>query len=276
MTQYLPDPDHLYQALLARDPAWDGQIWVAVASTGIFCRPSCPAPPALRRNCGFHASPAACIAAGFRPCKRCDPLGATIADEAALVAALPDLTGRPVSAGAEMRASLIETPLGGMIAVCDSAIRLLEFISRPILRREMRALAARGAVGIGRTPLSGRLEAALRRYFAGEEEAFDLPLAPLGTPFRQAVWQELRRIPAGRRVSYSALAARLGRPDAVRAVAAANGANPVAIAIPCHRVIGADGSLTGYGGGLWRKERLLALEARAMPGESLDAGRISA
>ncbi|MDR0809329.1 MAG: methylated-DNA--[protein]-cysteine S-methyltransferase [Gemmobacter sp.] len=276
MTQYLPDPDLLRQARLARDPSWDGQIWVAVASTGIFCRLSCPALPALERNCSFHASPASCFAAGFRPCRRCDPLGAAIADEAALARALPDLTGRPVSAGADMWASLIETPLGGMIAVCDSAIRLLEFVSRPILRREMRALAVWGTVGIGHTPLAARLEAALHRYFAGESGAFDLPLAPLGTPFRQAVWQELQRIPVGERISYSTVAARLGRPDAVRAVAAANGANPIAILIPCHRVVGADGSLTGYGGGLWRKERLLALEAQAMPGESLDAGRISA
>lgn len=273
MTQILPDNGRLYDARLARDRSWDGQIWVAVASTGIFCRLSCPSPSALARNCGFHASPAACLAAGFRPCKRCDPLGATIADEAALARALPDLTGCPVDAGAQMRASLIDTPLGGMIAVCDSAVRLLEFISRPILRREMRALAARGPIGIGRSALAEGLEAALHRYFVGRDEAFDLPLTPLGTPFRQAVWQELRRIPAGQRISYSALAARLGRPDAVRAVAAANGANPLAIVIPCHRVIGADGGLTGYGGGLWRKERLLALEAR---GESLDAGRISA
>jgi methylated-DNA-[protein]-cysteine S-methyltransferase len=86
-----------------------------------------------------------------------------------------------------------------------------------------------------------------------------------GTPFQQRVWQELRRIPAGSTRSYSEVARAIGRPSAVRAVAAANGANPVSIVIPCHRVIGADGSLTGYGGGLHRKRWLLAHERRASP-----------
>ena len=100
----------------------------------------------------------------------------------------------------------------------------------------------------------------LEEYFAGERTAFDLPLAPAGTPFRQVVWEELQRIEYGETTTYAALAARIGRPAAVRATGAANGANPISIIIPCHRVIGSNGSLTGYGGGLGAKRFLLELE----------------
>ena len=100
----------------------------------------------------------------------------------------------------------------------------------------------------------------LEAYFAGRLEEFDLELAPQGTPFQMQVWRELERIPYGTTISYRELAERIGNPKAVRAVGTANGANPLPIVIPCHRVIGADGSLTGYGGGLEKKEALLALE----------------
>jgi methylated-DNA-[protein]-cysteine S-methyltransferase len=101
----------------------------------------------------------------------------------------------------------------------------------------------------------------LDAYFAGALEAFDVPLAPTGTPFQQRVWDELTRIPFGETISYSELARRLGDPKLVRAVGLANGRNPISIVIPCHRVIGADGSLVGYGGGLERKQWLLEHEA---------------
>jgi methylated-DNA-[protein]-cysteine S-methyltransferase len=101
----------------------------------------------------------------------------------------------------------------------------------------------------------------LQAYFAGELRAFDLPLAPHGTPFQREVWSALREIPYGSTISYAELAAAVGRPDAARAVGAANGRNPIAVVIPCHRVIGASGALTGYGGGLGRKRLLLDLEA---------------
>jgi methylated-DNA-[protein]-cysteine S-methyltransferase len=103
--------------------------------------------------------------------------------------------------------------------------------------------------------------AQLEAYFAGERRGFDLPLAPEGTPFQREVWSALLAIPYGETVSYGELARRLGRPNASRAVGAANGRNPIPIIIPCHRVIGADGSLTGFGGGLAIKRRLLELEA---------------
>lgn len=104
----------------------------------------------------------------------------------------------------------------------------------------------------------------LGEYFDGARRDFDLPLSPDGTAFQHQVWNELRRIPYGETVSYGELARRIGRPTASRAVGAANGRNPLAIVVPCHRVIGADGTLTGYGGGLPVKEALLALERRAM------------
>ncbi|HKW18557.1 MAG TPA: methylated-DNA--[protein]-cysteine S-methyltransferase [Terriglobales bacterium] len=104
----------------------------------------------------------------------------------------------------------------------------------------------------------------LRAYFAGEQENFDLPLAPQGTPFQQRVWRELCRIPYGQTISYGELARRIGNPQASRAVGLANGSNPIPIIIPCHRVIGANGKLTGYGGGLPIKEKLLALEKRQL------------
>lgn len=100
----------------------------------------------------------------------------------------------------------------------------------------------------------------LKAYFSEELTSFDLPLAPSGTPFQMAVWRELRQIPYGKVISYGELAKRLGKSRAVRAVGAANGANPIPIVIPCHRVIGSNGKLTGYGGGLHIKEALLALE----------------
>ena len=109
----------------------------------------------------------------------------------------------------------------------------------------------------------------LDEYFAGRRQRFELPLAPQGTAFQQAVWQALLQIPFGQTRCYSALAAEIERPKAVRAVGAANGANPIAIIIPCHRVIGSDGSLTGYAGGLPRKALLLKLEGAQLPEQKL-------
>jgi methylated-DNA-[protein]-cysteine S-methyltransferase len=110
-------------------------------------------------------------------------------------------------------------------------------------------------------PAFREAEEQLGAYFAGELTEFDLPLAPHGTPFQLRVWDALTEIPYGTTTTYGAVAAAVGRPDAVRAVGACNGQNPIAVIVPCHRVIGADGSLVGYGGGLDRKRLLLELEA---------------
>lgn len=102
----------------------------------------------------------------------------------------------------------------------------------------------------------------LGEYFAGQRTEFDLPLNPMGTPFQRTVWAALREIPYGETISYGQLADRIGNPAASRAVGLANGKNPIGVIIPCHRVVGADGSLTGYGGGLARKQHLLDFEQR--------------
>ncbi len=126
--------------------------------------------------------------------------------------------------------------------------------------------------GPRRTPAGRRDDAAfdaprgqLAAYFAGERTAFDLPLHPSGTAFQLRVWRALREIPYGRTETYGELAARIGSPGAARAVGLTNGSNPIAVIVPCHRVIGADGTLTGFGGGLARKRLLLDLEAGVLP-----------
>jgi len=162
-----------------------------------------------------------------------------------------------------LRAELIDTTLGAMILVASAqAVHLLEFTERRALPGELRRLYdhAKGSLGFGRFAPTDRIEAELAAFMRGDSPQFTTPLAPLGPPFAQKVWTALRAIPAGETRSYSGLAAQMGRPDATRAVARANGANPIAIAIPCHRVLGADGALTGYGGGLWRKQALIEME----------------
>jgi len=155
------------------------------------------------------------------------------------------------------------TPLGPMVAGAnEQGICLLEFADRRMLERQLGILAKRldAAYVPGRPLIVSDLEAWLGAYFEGRPSECPLPLQLIGTPFQLDVWGRLRAIPPGQTRSYSELAAELGRPTAVRAVARANGDNRLAILVPCHRVLGADGRLTGYGGGLWRKRRLLDLE----------------
>lgn len=162
-----------------------------------------------------------------------------------------------------LRADLIETALGPMVVVSSAhAVHLLEFTERRALPGEVRRLYdyAKGSLGFGRFAPTDQIERELTAFMARQDATFETALAPLGPPFAQKVWIALQAIPAGETRSYSGLAADMGRPNATRAVARANGANPIAIAIPCHRVLGADGTLTGYGGGLWRKQALIELE----------------
>ncbi len=341
----LPDPYTLYAALLARNECFDGQVFVCVSSTGVFCRLTCPARKPKRENCTFYPTIGECVEAGFRPCKRCHPLqAAALADPtiAALLHALdtrPDLRwsedhviklgyepstvrrsfrrhfgltflemarqrrlregfetlaigGKVVTAQHEasfasasafrdafarllgqppselgsdklLRATWIPTPLGDMIAVSSrSHLHLLEFVDRKGLPGELKKLqqASKEGIGIGSMPPSEQAAAELIDYFAARSDRFSTPLAVPASPFTQRVWDALREIPAGETRSYSEIARQIGRPSAIRAVARANGANQIALMIPCHRVIGADGSLTGYGGGLWRKQRLIEIE----------------
>jgi AraC family transcriptional regulator of adaptative response/methylated-DNA-[protein]-cysteine methyltransferase len=158
----------------------------------------------------------------------------------------------------------IDTPLGPMIAGADPrGVGLLEFTDRRMLEAQLATLRRR--LGAALVPGENVHTRAMRRelgeYFAGTRRSFDVPLVHPGTPFQERVWQALRRVPYGTTCSYEALAKRIGSPRAVRAVGTANGLNRLAIVIPCHRVIGKDGSPVGYGGGVWRKRRLLELEA---------------
>lgn len=157
----------------------------------------------------------------------------------------------------------LTTPLGQMLAVAgDDGLHLLEFVDRRMLATNLRLARrrARRPIVAGDHAVIRRIESELIEYFAGRRTEFETPLVTRGTPFQERVWAALRNIPCGQTRSYAEIAREIGRPSAVRASAAANGANRLAIVIPCHRVIGADGKLTGYGGGLWRKQRLLDLE----------------
>ncbi|GAB3825701.1 methylated-DNA--[protein]-cysteine S-methyltransferase [Hymenobacter jeollabukensis] len=159
----------------------------------------------------------------------------------------------------------LETPLGPMMAGATAeGVCLLEFFERRELQTELQDLAQRfNARVVERDNAHLRqLRAQLTEYFAGARQEFSVPLITPGSAFQQQVWQVLRQIPYGHTRSYGQQALALKKPEAVRAVAAANGQNRIAIVIPCHRVIGADGKLTGYAGGLWRKQRLLELEQR--------------
>ncbi|MDO5620464.1 MAG: trifunctional transcriptional activator/DNA repair protein Ada/methylated-DNA--[protein]-cysteine S-methyltransferase [Paracoccus sp. (in: a-proteobacteria)] len=342
MFDFMFDPDTLYQALLNRDPAYEGRALVGVATTGIFCRLTCPARKPRPENCRWFSNAAEAAAAGFRPCQRCHPTGPEAEGDAVVQALLPLLGGEirwteselaargfdpstvrrafrrhfgvtflelarqarlrdgvrrlgqggPVieaqlDAGFDsasgfrsafarlfghppaamraggLQADWLETPLGGMIAVADDhALHLLEFTDRKALARQLAKVskAAKGQISIGRNATLDRLEAELAAYFAGHPAPFSLPLETGGTAFQRRVWDALRLIPAGETRSYADLAQALRQPSAVRAVAGANGANRIALVIPCHRVIGKDGSMTGYAGGLWRKQKLIELE----------------
>lgn len=350
----LPSDDLLYDALVARDDRYDGQVFVCVHSTGIFCRLTCPARKPLRENCTFRATVGECIEAGFRACKRCHPLQAAAQNDPVITDLLARLDDRPDYRWSEpdiarlgydlstvrrafkrhfgmtflemarqrrlregfetlalggsvmtaqldasfespsafraafakllgtppsdlksdglMRATWIPTPLGDMVAVSSAShLHLLEFVDRKGLPTELKKLQAHtaGGLGIGTFGPTEQAKAELDDYFAARLGRFETPLAMHGTDFYKRVWQALQTIPAGETRSYGDIARQIGQPTAVRAVARANGSNQIALIIPCHRVIGADGSLTGYAGGLWRKQRLIEIE------RDLKAARLS-
>jgi O-6-methylguanine DNA methyltransferase len=253
----LPDETEMYRLMAARDPEAEGAFWVAVRTTGVFCRPTCASRTPLPHNVEFHATPWDALVAGFRPCKRCRPMH-------------PRGAPRPPRDAAPERQLVItriETPIGTMVAAAfEDGIAVLDFADRRAARTALRDASRRlkATPTIGRNRHLDTLETQLHDYFAGNRTSFDLPLARRGTAFEESVWSWLLTIPAGETRTYAQGAAIVGRPKAVRAIGRANGRNPVAIIVPCHRVIGSDGDLTGYGGGLWRKRALLDLEASAM------------
>jgi AraC family transcriptional regulator, regulatory protein of adaptative response / methylated-DNA-[protein]-cysteine methyltransferase len=160
-------------------------------------------------------------------------------------------------------AKWFETPLGPMLALAnDAGLYLLEFVDRRGLEREVQALRRRLTQHVvpGEHRHLDQIGEELDAYFAGRSLIFTTPLQLAGSPFQRAVWKTLLAIPPGETLSYADVAVNIARPAAVRAVGRANGNNKLTIIVPCHRVIGADGTLTGYGGGLWRKAWLLEHE----------------
>jgi AraC family transcriptional regulator of adaptative response/methylated-DNA-[protein]-cysteine methyltransferase len=338
------DADTAWAAFMRRDRAWDGRLIGAVKTTGIYCKPSCPAKRPKRENVEFFSTGEEARAAGFRPCLRCKPdevgrdreavdqavklieqaEGApTLSDLAEAVGYAPhhfqrifkrDLgvspaeyarglrnrraedalkqNGRVTDAvydagysgpsgfysdakerlgmtpsawrdggrGETIRWTHFDSPLGQMlIAATSKGICRLTFDDdvQSLRRLFPKARIVEDAGGL-RDLIEGAL-AAIDEPLA----ARDLPIDVAGTAFQEAVWRELRKIPAGETRSYAQIAAAIGQPGAVRAVGSANGDNHVAVLIPCHRVIRSDGSLGGYAGGLDRKRKLLAAEGHA-------------
>ncbi len=357
-TPQLPSHDTMLAAFGRRDSTYDGVFVTAVKTTGIFCRPTCPARRPLPKNIEFFAGARDALVAGYRPCKRCQPMTPTGAappwvsqllsqvdrdptrrwtdadlrtldidpsrarrwfqrnhgmtfhayqrarrlglalgtiqqgeplsragyghgfeSDSGFRDAFARVFGAPPGRGRATKlawASRLTTPLGPMIAVvAEEGVALLEFADRPMLETQLRQVRRRldcsVAPGGGDHPLMRQLQGELDQYFAGHRHQFSVPLLPAGTPFQEAVWAELAAIPYGETRSYQAIARAIGRPTARRAVGRANGDNRLAILLPCHRVVGQDGTLTGYGGGLWRKRRLLALEQQPRSAPALVA-----
>ena len=333
--------EQAWAAFEARDRAWDGRVIGAVRTTGIYCKPSCPARRPKRENVEFFLEAAAARAAGYRPCLRCKP-DEVGRDREAVARAVglieraeepPTLAGLAAAVGyAEHHFQRIFTRYVGVSparyaralrarraeaeleedksvteAIYDAGYAApSRFYADAKERLGMTPSAWRDG-GRGETirfatldtPLGQMLVAAtskgicrltfdedasaLRRRFpnatilpADEEMAAlisgvltaietpaampDLPIDVRGTAFQEAVWRELRKIPAGQTRSYADIAAAVGQPQAVRAVGTANGSNPIAVLVPCHRVVRSDGSLGGYAGGLERKRKLLEAE----------------
>ncbi|MBV8189814.1 MAG: methylated-DNA--[protein]-cysteine S-methyltransferase [Alphaproteobacteria bacterium] len=158
----------------------------------------------------------------------------------------------------------LQTPIGELLIVADEAgkLRTIDWTDHEARMRQLLDRAyGQGGYRLKPARDPGGLTKAMRAYFKGDLTAIDsLPVEAPGTPFQQSVWRELRKIGKGKTISYAELARRIGKPKAVRAAGLANGQNPISIVVPCHRVIGSDGTLTGYGGGLPRKQWLLQHE----------------
>lgn len=335
----------LYDAFMRRDGSYEGIFFIAVKTTGIFCRPTCRARRPKRENIEFYPTARDALLYGYRPCKICkplEPLGATpdyvqklidqvaanpstkITDydlvkmkiepsrvrrwfkanhgltfqgyqrmlringalhqiknggsvtDTAFENGFDSLSGfthafkkiiGTIPTGARfvnvINIHRLTTPLGPMIAgATNEGICLLEFTDRrmlPFELKELRRLLKANLV-YGHNKHFSALEGQLKEYFEGKRKQFDFPLITPGTEFQKSVWQQLITIPYGHTRSYEQQAIAINNLKAIRAVARANGFNRISIVIPCHRVIGKDGSLTGYGGGLWRKKWLLDFE----------------
>ncbi len=337
----------MYHALVNRDSSFEGIFFVGVRTTGIFCRPTCPAKKPARENVDFFSTASEALHGGYRPCLRCTPMdpekpapklierlrteverapGGKLTDKELAAMSIDPSTARrqfkrhygmtfqayhrarrmglalrevrkgsrvddaqngsgfesasgfrdafarifgepPTTAKNQkgLFAERLETPLGAMLAIADDeGLRLLEFVDRRAMERELSILRSRLQTNVvpGQHRHLDTLRSQLADYFSGANLEFNIPLAPVGSPFQLRAWELLRTIPLGETRSYSWMAKHLGDVEMRRAVGRANGENMMCIIIPCHRVIRADGTLCGYGGGLWRKKWLLDHERK--------------
>ncbi len=238
--------DPRWASVVARDARADGRFVYSVRSTGVYCRPSCAVRLARPENVRFHAGAKAAEQAGFRACKRCKP------DRFANAVSHP------------IRYSLVASVLGRLL-VARSARGICAILpgeNDEALIAELQRLFA-GSALIRDDDGLALLLAQVAAFVDHPKNDPDLPLDAHGSAFQQRVWQALRAIPAGTTASYSDIAERIGMPRAVRAVAAACAANPLAVVVPCHRVVKRDGGLSGFRWGVERKRALLAREAQA-------------
>ncbi|WP_342316611.1 methylated-DNA--[protein]-cysteine S-methyltransferase [Lysobacter sp. FW306-1B-D06B] len=237
--------DPRWAALCARDRDADGRFVYSVRTTGVYCRPSCAARRPRPENVRFHATPDEAERAGFRACRRCHPR-------------------RDAARPQAVRFAIGESSLGlVLVAQSDAGLRAVLFgddaggLVHDLQAREPDATLAVDAAGMQAT-----LEEVVDCIEA-PHLSLDRPLDLRGTPFQIRVWRALREVPTGTTVSYGELARRLGAAGSARAIAAACAANPLAVVVPCHRVVAADGAISGYRWGVARKRALLQREARA-------------
>jgi AraC family transcriptional regulator of adaptative response/methylated-DNA-[protein]-cysteine methyltransferase len=340
----LPSLHEMQDACMRKDRSYDGIFFLAVRTTGIFCRPSCPARRPLPENVSYYASLREALFAGYRACKRCRPLDtdgrppewveralAMVRDSEGKIKdtdlkqsridpaqarryfqkhygmtfqafcrarrmadALQDLRkginldevalgngfeshsgfrdaftrtfGRSPGTSRNLDRIVVawfESPLGPIVAAAnDAGVCLVDFSDRRLLEIQFAGLKKMFSCAIvpGENDHLRQLKEEITAYFSGKLRKFSVPLVYPGTPFQVRVWKELQRIPYGKTCSYEDLAGRVGLPSGQRAVGHANGKNRISIVIPCHRVVNKNGALCGYGGGLWRKQRLLDLE----------------
>jgi AraC family transcriptional regulator, regulatory protein of adaptative response / methylated-DNA-[protein]-cysteine methyltransferase len=243
-----------WAAVVGRDASADGRFYYSVRTCGVYCRPSCKARPALRKNVGFHATCAEAEQAGFRACKRCKPNSTLSSGMIASAAASCGNAAIRFGFGiCSLGSILVATSGKGICAILlgDDGAALLD---------DLHARFPRSAIAAGDEDVK-RLVAKVVSFVEAPTAGLDWPLDVKGTNFQRRVWQVLRDIPAGCTASFADVAERIGSPRAIRAVAQACTRNSIAVAIPCHRVIRSDGALAGYRWGVARKHALLAREA---------------
>jgi AraC family transcriptional regulator of adaptative response/methylated-DNA-[protein]-cysteine methyltransferase len=236
------DADPRWTAIATRAASADGEFVYSVRTTGVYCRPSCAARP-RRENVAFHATAQEAERAGFRPCKRCRP-------------------DRIFSPDAALRVATVKSSVG-YVLIARSAKGVCAILlgdGRELLERDLRRRFVNVRF-LGSDADTDSLAAQVTRVVENPRLRFDVPLDVRGSAFQQRVWRTLRDIPAGSTVSYGEVARRIGAPRAVRAVAQACAANPLAVLTPCHRVVRNDGALSGYRWGIERKRALLKLES---------------